>query len=228
MNNITLNSHYIVKQIILTKEHKAKENRKKERYRSSIDKLRRKMEHKAKKNLKKERYRSSIDKLHRKKEHKKAKENQKKERYRSSISKLRRKMEAYGDFSLSEKWKQSNNQMHLNSEKEKEEKIQYNYEQYLLDLYFEQFESENNQNEYYNPVQVYSRRKVYEACSFGSCCFCEKGCDETSYYITNFIGEEELAPRPDGKCYCGIKRERCPNYIAHGRDCQGFGRVIYN
>ena len=35
-------------------------------------------------------------------------------------------------------------------------------------------------------------------------------------------GRPILAPRPDGKCYCGVIREKCGNFVTYGEDCQGF------
>jgi hypothetical protein len=107
------------------------------------------------------------------------------------------------------------------------ESIEY-LNQMEMEEYFQQRARENDDcHQYYNPVQKFSRGKIYEECSFGSDCFCEDGCQDTSYFTTNSIGDEVLAPRLDGKCYCGRFREKCPNYIAYGTDCQGFGHVRF-
>ena len=70
---------------------------------------------------------------------------------------------------------------------------------------------------------VVSTPSIFKKCSFiddyGSC-FCDD-CDSYSwYYVKN--GVYKLAPRPDGRCYCGYMRENCPNFQAYGKDCQGF------
>lgn len=70
-------------------------------------------------------------------------------------------------------------------------------------------------------------KNVYKKCSFGSDCFCERFCRKTSYFTRDKYRNEILVPRPDGKCYCGLMREDCPNFLKYGRDCQGFDRVIY-
>lgn len=83
-----------------------------------------------------------------------------------------------------------------------------------MEEYFQQRARENNDcHQYYNPVQKFSRGKIYEECSFGSDCFCEDGCQNTSYFTTNSIGDEVLAPRLDGKCYCGRFRESVPTTL---------------
>ena len=60
------------------------------------------------------------------------------------------------------------------------------------------------------------------------CIRCFRG--ETSYFWAdtkgNLLllrdGSVILAPRPDGKCYCGETREDCGNFSVYGKDCQGF------
>lgn len=152
-----------------------------------------------------------------------------KERSYASVQKTRTKMEAYGDFSLSSLSMKKNDDLH--SQREEEDEV---YEIYLFqvkqkelyDAYISQQVSENN-DEYYNPIQTFSTKKIYEECSFGTGCACEDYCKKQSFFTTDSTGEESLAPRLDGKCYCGRKRENCPNYITYGTDCQGFGRVRF-
>ena len=66
--------------------------------------------------------------------------------------------------------------------------------------------------------------KVVEDCASmdkDGFCFCQNGCKRTSFFHKTERGYE-LAPRPDGRCYCGNPREMCPTFRAYGQDCQGF------
>ena len=45
---------------------------------------------------------------------------------------------------------------------------------------------------------------------------------EQCYFKRLSNGDEVLHARPDGKCYCGVMRNVCGNFVAYGKDCQGF------
>ena len=94
--------------------------------------------------------------------------------------------------------------------------------------YYEEMENilQNEDKDYHNPTQTFNLSRVYKDCSFGANCFCEDECVKKTYY-TNTRHGQTLAPRPNGNCYCGRIREQCPNYIAYGTDCQGFGNVKF-
>lgn len=68
-----------------------------------------------------------------------------------------------------------------------------------------------------------SQGNIIKKCAYcrniGMCFAC--AFDETQ--ISYFYEESgELAPRPDGKCYCGSPRTICPAYKKFGTDHQGF------
>jgi hypothetical protein len=84
----------------------------------------------------------------------------------------------------------------------------------------------------YNKIVMLRHVKVNE-CSFlnsDGYCLCSDGCSYTSWFWAKEQGDNEpklvipirLAPRPNGKCYCGAMRKDCPNFQAYGFDCQGF------
>jgi hypothetical protein len=53
-------------------------------------------------------------------------------------------------------------------------------------------------------------------------CECEDECDAQCRAMWIFQNTGNLAPRPDGRCYCTRMRNDCINYKANGKDCQGF------
>lgn len=56
-------------------------------------------------------------------------------------------------------------------------------------------------------------------CQLDSECSCSAQMGRTEEYV--YIGGG-LAPRSDGKCYCGEHRMNCYNFRAYGVDCCGF------
>ena len=50
--------------------------------------------------------------------------------------------------------------------------------------------------------------------------------DDEDKIITNNITDDVLvlAPRPNGKCYCGHLRKDCSNFQVYGFDCNKFGK----
>lgn len=151
-------------------------------------------------------------------------------RVKSRKEKLVSRYEAIGDIVMSSKSIQKNDDIHRIRE-EKEAKEAELYFQYLQQLWWDEDDNENNnspQIEYYNPVQIFSHKNVYIDYSDNGDCFCKNKCDcEQTYLMKNSIGDKVLAPRFDGRCYCGRIREECPNYKAYGTDCQGFGQVRF-
>ena len=71
--------------------------------------------------------------------------------------------------------------------------------------------------------------RIFKLCSYineDGWCICEEKCD-TFTYFKKVKSKYVLAPRPDGKCYCGgtkIKngKKNCKNLEYYGYDCQGF------
>jgi hypothetical protein len=152
-------------------------------------------------------------------------------RNKSRVDKLRQRKEAVDDLTLSKKSTLTNEQLHINYEEENEKEfwLQYWFEEEERRYEEEEerrYEEDMKQN-WLDTTQVYKRDKIHKVCSYGSLCFCETECEKYNYFMINSFGYEELAPRLDGRCYCGDIREDCPNYIEYGFDCQGFSKVIY-
>lgn len=62
-----------------------------------------------------------------------------------------------------------------------------------------------------------------EECAYETC-YCDGPCEDTLWYW-NINGDLVLAPHPNGTCYCGKKRENCPNFETYGYDCNGFKHI---
>ena len=105
-------------------------------------------------------------------------------RNRNRLNKSRMRMEEMGDLST-----KKNETLHVKrEEKALLESIEY-LNQMEMEEYFQQRARENDDcHQYYNPIQKFSRGKIYEECSFGSDCFCEDGCQDTSYLPLTLLG----------------------------------------
>ena len=71
--------------------------------------------------------------------------------------------------------------------------------------------------------------EIFLGCSKGPQCMIFKNYKYDTYYYVHRLddsGEHEIAPNPNGKCYCGRVREECLNFIAYQRDCNGFTQYM--
>jgi hypothetical protein len=150
----------------------------------------------------------------------------KQQRNKERLQKLRGIYEPNGYLFFSSKSILKNEELH----RSREDKIEKERKRIILEEWIKMMMEEeqyyiNNKKDYYNPTQIYYKDSIYEYCA---CCGEICCCDDYDNYRTCFYTKGGiLAPRPDGKCYCGDIRENCINYITYGTDCNGFGNIIF-